>query len=385
MKRLLPLAVSVVIVVALTIALQSYLPIISEKVDHWFSASRTIPLEAFQARQISWPVTIHGTGELRPLKQVDVVSTIPGILEESRFKVGDPVTAGQVIASIGATELISRSREIEAGLKAAQIAEHEKESELSEAGKKLEKARELYKRDLIAAQDVGTAQADLAVARAQMELIQAQVSQQEAALGQLRYLLSFSKIVAPFTGVIIRRAVKTGAAVERGQPIMTLGALETMQVMIEVEKRDVDIIQRGMPAQVAVKDLPGQIFKGQVSGLSSDSAAIAGVTAEIQVPNSQKLIMSGMIASVSVPTKKTRVGLLIPNRAVVETEGKPSVAVLEADKLHERVITIGEQRGDMIEIPSGIREGEWIITDRRRPLPTNGRVSIATEKAAPGR
>ena len=168
-----------------------------EKFRGWFALEDEILVRAVQVRRGPVAMEVHGSGTLQPVKEVEIVSMVPGFLEEMRYKAGDVVSAGQWVGSIRATELIQRARQIEAALDAVQADLHEKENRLNDLEKKLERARELRNQDLIAGKDLTDAETAVATARAQMELGQAQVAQHRASLEQVRYLHSFSKLIAP--------------------------------------------------------------------------------------------------------------------------------------------------------------------------------------------
>src|SRR6201993_2710370 len=99
-----------------------------EKFRGWFALEDEIPVRAVQVRREPVAMEAHERGTLQPVKEVEIVSIVPGFLEEMRYKVGDVVSAGQRVGSIRATELIQRARQIEAALDAVQADLHEKEN-----------------------------------------------------------------------------------------------------------------------------------------------------------------------------------------------------------------------------------------------------------------
>jgi len=385
MKRFLPIFFTLATVSAI-IGYRIASSDIGERFLSWFGAENEIPVQAVQVRRGSLTAEVHGSGELRPVKEADVVASIPGILQEVKCKVGDAVAAGQVIASLRATELIQRSRETEAALRAAQGDLRENEAHLSEQQKKLEQTRELSDRDLIARQELSAVESAAATARAQTELARARLAQQQASLEQLRYLLSFSQVLAPFAGVVTRRLSEPGAYLQRSEPIITLGTLDLMQVIIKIPEKDLSLIHRGMPAQIKVEAFPGRIFEGNVSVLHSGSQTTGSSTiAEIHVANRDRLLATGMGASVALLAGEKREALLVPRQAVMEIAGKNYGDVVVKGRVQQRPITVGWNQEGMVEIISGAREGDWIIVGSPAPLTDNTRVRIAAEKKNPGR
>ena len=386
MKRFLPLVVLLAIVGA-TVGSGKFLPLINDKLAGWFAAEDAIPVTAVQVRRSSLTLEVHGIGELRPVKEVDIVSSMAGLLEEVRYKVGDAVAAGQVVASVRATELIQQLREAEAAIKAAQADLREKQTRLGDLENGLERTRELRNKDLIAGQDLSAAEAAVATARAQKELAEAQVAQQQASLERLRYLLGFSKVLAPFGGVVTRRVSEPGTYLQRSEPIVTLANPDVLQVMVKVPEEDLSLIHGGMPAQIKVEAHPGRTFEGTVVELHSGSQTTgSNSAAEIHMTNSERLLKIGMRASVSLLTGEERAVLLIPKEAIREATGNNYVDIVMNGRVQQRAITVGRNHQSMVEVISGVREGEWvIINNRQQPLAANRRVSIVAGKTGPNR
>jgi len=353
---------------------------IVEKFRGWFSFEDEIPIRAVQVRRGPVAVEVYGSGTLRPVKEVEIVSLVPGILEEIRYKVGDKVSAGQWVASIRATELIQRAQQVEAALEAAQADLREKENRLNEREKKLDQARELRNQDLIATKDLTEAETAAATARAQTELVQAQVAQHRASLEQVRYLLSFSKPVAPLSGVVTRRLSTPGTYLKRSEPVIAVANLDVMRVTIHISQKDVDSIQGDMPARITVEPLSGRVLEGRVVEIHSESeAANPNREAEIQVANREHFLKPGMGVSVSLSTDEKRNVLLVPREAVKEIAGKRHVDVVVNGKIQRRTITVGRSQETTVEVVAGVREGDWVVVHSARPLTANSRVR--SEKA----
>jgi len=352
-----------------------------QKFRDWLAFEDEIPVRAVQVRRGSMTMEIHGSGTLEPLKDVEIVSMIPGFLESVRSKVGDAVSAGQWVASIRATELIQRAREIETGLEAVHADISEKEKLLSDLKKKLEQVRELRDQDLIARKEFTDAETAVATADAQVKLAQAQAAQHQASLEQLRYLLRFSKVSAPISGVITRQINTPGAYVQRSEPILAMANLDVMRVTIEVSQAIADGIKRDTPARVVAATLPDRVFDGHV--LDTRSASETGdqhSEVEIQIANAKQLLKPAMRVAVLLSYEKTNV-LLVPRQAISEISGKSYVDVITNGKVQRRAITLGQRSQAITEVMDGLREGEWIVIQSRRPLKTNSRVRVVSTKA----
>jgi RND family efflux transporter MFP subunit len=273
---------------------------IREETASWFAADDVNPAKVVQAKRETPPPIVRKSGKLQPVSEVDVASRVPGRVIEIRPKVGDRVTKGQVLAIIRSDELLQRKKNIEAALDAAKAALWQKESQLAAAEKELETVRELLKRDLIAGRNVKEAETATDTARAQQALAQAQVAEQQAALEQTQYLLGFSKLAAPITGVVTRSLVEPGVYVNVSTPVFTVASLDPLKVMVNISEEGLDSIRDGGAAQIRADAFPDRIFEGRVAVLHSKSETTQTVVAEIELSNHAHVLAPGMSVEISL-------------------------------------------------------------------------------------
>src|SRR5262245_48391752 len=194
------------------------------KLVGWFGADNTMSVTVPDKRE-SVPHVIRGRGHLQAVEVVSVFAPFTGQLSKIQLKVGDRVTKGQILATVRSHELLQRLQKIAAALETAKEDLRRQEGQVAEAERALERAQELYRRDLIPGRDLKEAEAARDTAGAQQTLAHAQVVEQQAALEQTRYLLSVSKIVAPFDGVVTGMLAESGAYVRDSTPIFSIGAM----------------------------------------------------------------------------------------------------------------------------------------------------------------
>jgi RND family efflux transporter MFP subunit len=232
-----------------------------------------------------------------------VFAPFTGQLGKIQLKVGDRVAKGQILATVRSHELLQRLQKIGAALETAKEDLRRKESHLAEAEKALERAQELYSRDLIPGRDLKEAEAARDTAGAQQTLARAQVVEQQAALEQTRYLLRVSKLVAPFDGVVTGMLAESGAYVHDSTPVFSIGAMEPLKVMIEILGTDVDFVRDTAAAQVRADALPDRVFEGQVTFLESKLEKTQSVVAEVRLANRDRLLVPGMNVEVILVQK----------------------------------------------------------------------------------
>jgi RND family efflux transporter MFP subunit len=307
MTRFLP-AVFAFATIELGIACWQFFPGLAARVNTWLPADPRVTDARAELKAISpedaVPVAVIRTsGELKSAEEAALTAPVAGILENLRYQIGEPVTAGSVIASIRPVELIEKLKESEAELNAAEADAEAKEHRLKESETVLARTRDLWNRDLIPRQDTTRAEAALAGARADTELARAVVAEQKAKLEQLRYQLRFTKIVAPFDGVITQRFSRADSRIRQGQAIVAYGSLDLLRIRIAVPPADADAVQIGAPAEVRVERFPDRVFTGAVRDLWAPSYGAIDIEAEVEIANEGRILKPGMRASVVLTGK----------------------------------------------------------------------------------
>jgi RND family efflux transporter MFP subunit len=248
----------------------------------------------------------------------------------------------------------------------------QQEKRLAAAESALERARQLHRQDLIARRDVREAEEATAKARAEKELVQTQVAQQQAMLEQTRYLLRLSTLVAPISGVIVSNLAESGAYVERSKPVLTIASVDPLMVVIDVSEQEAGLLREGMTAQVRVEALAGRVFEGQVTAVRAKSGGTRAALAEIELRNRNRLLNPGMSADVTLVENGD--GLLVPQQAVFENQGNIYVAIVVNEKVEWRAVTAGRRQNGLIEISSGVGEGDWVVVSGPSGVKPNSRI-----------
>jgi HlyD family secretion protein len=377
MKRTLWLSLTI----ALVAAVVGYYQLPSEigkSLIGWFDSHEAISVKVVQVKRTSIQWKVRAIGKLQVVNELNVVSPVAGHVAEIRFKVGDSVAEGQVLATVRSTALLGRLKKIEAALQTANTDLREQEKQLAAAERALERARELRNLDLIASQDVREAEAATETARAHKGLAQARVAEHEANLQQTRYLLRLSNVVAPASGVVMRRLVESGAHVESSSPVLTIASVDPLKLIIDVSEKEAGLLHEGMTAQVRVDGLGSRVFDGQVAAVRAKSETTRAALAEIQLTNRSRLLNPGM--SVEVTLMENSDALLVPQQAVFEKEGASTVHIIVNEKMELRAVTTGRRQNGMIEIKSGVGEGDWVVVSGQSLVKPNSRVRPVADK-----
>lgn len=364
-------------------------------------------------------------GELRPFEEIALHSRASGYLQSITVDAGDRVKAGQVIATIEVPELkddLNRSetmrRKAEQDVRKAEdeVSRLQEEVKRTEAEIKRAEAAHVEMRSslqrlmtvsktragLVAEQELDVAQArertgeaQVAVARAAHSAAVAtvksavtavasakdQVAVAESEVRKVRTLLDYSRITAPFAGVVTKRYADPGALIQAGTssgavPLVRLSHMEKLRLVFPVSLSFVARIKPGDPVQVRVASV-GRTVPGAVSRITRRvDTATRTMEAEVDLPNADLALIPGVYATVSVKFDRNESALIVPVEAVQREKKGASVLVVKADgSLEERTVTVGLETPAKLEITGGLAENELVVVGNRSQLKPGQKVT----------
>lgn len=358
-------------------------------------------------RDISATVTATGTIKAMVGAEVKVGSRIPGRVEQLAVQVGDPVTAGQVIARLEQDDLRAAVEKARADLAAAEAklatvrngaraqeiqtveaALRQAEANRSLTEVNLARYRQLYQDGGIALQQVDSAARDDEVAVSQvrsaqeqlslvrekyttedLQYVEAQVLQARAALRMADATLSYATITAPMAGVVASvstqqgETVTSGSAASQAPTFVTIMDLSRLQVDAYVDETDIGKVQAGQTASFAVDAFPDKEFTGKVMAIYPKALIQQNVVTYdvvIAIDNPEGLLRPDMTTNTTITVAKREKVLAIPNQAVRREDGDRVVFVQEGDRLVRRSVKTGWKDKAYIEVLSGLKEGERV-------------------------
>jgi RND family efflux transporter MFP subunit len=302
-------------------------------------------------------------GALKPVAQVDVVSKMTGRIDQLQAEIGDWVQKGTLIAKVDEDEVRQQVNRAAAALEVAKASLSQKQTDLEILKKELDRTVELHENQLIPRRDIDTAEARYRGAIAQEKLAEAQIDQAQAELRELRVRLDNTRILAPISGLVGKRHLDNGALVNPSMPVVSLVDLSTMVMEINAPEKDLVKIRTGLEAGIVLDAYPEQKFKGRVIRLSPilDPATRTG-SVEIEVPNPKMMLKAEMFARVELDLGTRHNTLLVPREALVSHDQQRGVFKLQDDTARFQPVDAGITQGGEVEVISGLKEGEVVIT-----------------------
>ena len=322
-------------------------------------------------------------GALKPVAQVDVVSKMTGRIDQLNAEIGDWVRKGTLIAKVDEDEVRQQVNRAAAVLEVAKASLSQKETDLEILKKELDRTVELHENQLIPRRDLDTAEARYRGAIAQEKLAEAQIDQAQAELRELRVRLDNTRILAPISGLVGKRHLDNGALVNPSMPVVSLVDLSTMVMEINAPEKDLVKIRAGLEANIVLDAYPEQKFKGRVIRLSPilDPATRTG-SVEIEVPNPKMMLKAEMFARVELDLGTRHNTLLVPREALVSHDQQRGVFKIQDDIARFQPVDAGVTQGGDVEVISGLKEGEAVITLGVNLVKNGDKVQLRSEKPA---
>jgi len=324
-------------------------------------------------------VPILSTGTLFPAFESRIGPKISGTVEVVNVDEGDQVKKGQNLAQLDQESLLIAVRQSQATVRVAEA--QLKEAELKELNLRREKERlaNLFEKNVISRQrydDIDTAHS---MALTRMELIRAQILSARENLAMAEQKLRDTRIVSPFSGLIVKRFINQGEYVTTMPPSPLFLVMNIDEVEMEVGLPEVHLanIAIGNPVEIIVDTYPGITFKGKISTINPMVDPISrAFKVKVRIPNGDHQLKPGMFARVKIYPKIHRDALIVPFKSVVRRGGNTAVFIADGDIVSLRAVTEGITNEREIEIIDGLQEGEEIVIEGHHGMADRTKVRV---------
>jgi RND family efflux transporter MFP subunit len=387
-RRWLPWAVLVVLGAAAAAVYPSARAYVNERRAPEVDIARATQVVASPGGSTALPVLV-ATGYVVARHSSDVGVKTGGRLASLKFEEGTRVRKGEIIAEI-------EHAEIDAQLEAARRAVAEAEAQLvqmraarDEDLRNVDRQRALAKDGITTAQALTAAESTAAVSTARVTSAEAAIASSRARVRVTEEAIENTNVRAPFNGVVIKKRAEVGETVSpfgvagqatrEGGAIATIADLAELEVQTEVSENTVAKLVSAMPAEVKLQAYQDQVYQGRLRQIfPSADRAKAIVEVRVSILNADAHVKPEMTASVTFQephAARSRSGgtqppespatqepiVLVPKRAVSEQNGQRIVWVVTQNSVTRRVLTLGSDRIDQVEVRSGLAPGEAVI------------------------
>lgn len=332
------------------------------------------------------PLTNHlnVAGQFLPFQEVELHAKVAGYIRHISVDIGDRVKTGQVLATLDIPELTAQVEGASAGVRQTQeqITRGRSEVQRAEANfgavhsaaLRLKQASD-QRPGLIAQQELDDAQARDRAAAAQVDSAKSSLSATQEQLGvsradRQRYtaMADYSRITAPFNGVVTWRYADTGSLIQAGTsnagsaPVVKLAQVGVLRLRLPVPETLASFVRVGNTASIHVQAL-GETFTGKITrSTGALDPSTRTMQVEIDVPNGDGKLSPGMYADVSLNIQRSGDALVVPVQAVDQSGSRPFVMLVNAaNKVEKRPIQIGVATANRVEVLGGLQDGDKVI------------------------
>jgi len=352
------------------------------------SSTAAVPVQAVTVSSRQWPEAYEATGTVRARTTAVLSSKVMAYVREVAVQVGDRVPEGQRLVTLDSQDLETNVRRAEATETEVRSAIPEADNAIAAAKATLDLAQTTFKRmeelaskKSISNQEFDEASARLKAAQAAYDMTRARRSQLEPKLAQVeqeiraaRIMRDYTRISAPFAGVVTAKSAEPGTLAAPGAPLVTLEREGAYRLEASVDESRLPSVKAGQTVDVALEALDRRLAARVSEIVPSVDAASRAYIVKIDLPALPDL-RSGMFGRALFPLG-TRKVVAIPAGAMIERGQLQSVFVVEDGAAHTRLITTGKRAPDGIEVLSGLGEGEKVVSPVPPGLADGARVEV---------
>ena len=375
----------------------------TNELDETQETENYTPVEVDNAEISNIENVVNINGKVAAKEEVSIIPKAMGTVTKVNVDLGDNVEVGTVLFNIeqqdialtvdqasNGVDLAQKSvAQAENGLETARTNYELNKEKIENAQLNLERTRALYEEGAVSKAQLEQAelsaseknldvllaqvtQAEIGYQQSQNQLKQAQISYEQAVNG-----LSNTVVEAPMKGVVSSLNVKQGQIVGSGQVAATIVDMDTVYVQISVVENVVNKIKEGQEAEISVPAVFDGYIKSTIGYISPTADPMNKLyTVRLYLDNKEYGIRPGMTGSVRLSLDSVDEAIVIKSDAVLDKDGKKIVYIVENDMAVEKEVETGLDTGELIEIISGINQGDSVIIEGQHYVSDGARVKV---------
>ena len=315
-------------------------------------STATIPIEISLVERGDVSANYISTATLEADQEAQVVSKVNGVVEKLNVEEGYKVKTGQPLAVLD-----DRQYRLEMDRAKA---------DLDKLQNDFRRSQELYDKKLISVEAY--------------ENLKYQLESQQAAFTLARMNHEYTTIRAPIDGIVSKRLIKVGNMIRVNDPVFTITDFDPLLAIVYVPEHEMQKIHLQQPVGFEADAIPGKSFQGHVERISPIIDPETGtfkVTIEVNDPTGQ--LKPGMFTRIRIIYDTRKNTLLVPKEAIISEDGVHSVYIIDNRMSFKREVRTGYANGSKMEIVSGLRQGDTIVTIGQSSLKDSSRVEIISQ------
>ena len=327
---------------------------VSVKMTADLQVQNGVVLAAAKKKRMGGVISATGKVEANADRIAHVSPRISGKVVSVKASLGDSVSAGQALATLDSVELGEALGRY-----------HQSKTKLALAQSNMERIKNLVEKKIAARKDILLAETDYKTAQTELHTDEERLSLYGIATSELKgadHKKPLLPVRSPIGGIITEKHAIVGELSDPSKSLYTVADLSTVWVLVDIHEKDLAKVHKGQAAIVSVSAFPDQKLKGHITYIADlvDEASRT-VKARIAVTNPGRKLKPEMFATVELALPADAAAVLsVPEDALQDVDGNKVIFVVD-DKGVEfvpRKVEPGRTAGGMVEIVSGLKEGE---------------------------
>jgi RND family efflux transporter MFP subunit len=338
---------------------------------------------------------LNASGYVTARRRATVSSKVTGKVVNVLIEEGQPVKAGQVLATLDDTQVRAALAYAEAQLASARKSFAEDQARLQQAELTLKRRQQLLEENVVGRAELDDAQAEVDALKARIGYAQQQIGVAESQVNIQKTNLADMVVRAPFGGIAISKDAQPGEMISPVSAgggftrtgIGTIVDMSSLEIEVDVNETYINRVSRGQKVEAVLDAYPDWRIPAHVI-TTIPTADRQKATVRVRIGFDQlgdPRILPDMGVKVSFLRDEPAAGaaaapvapsLLVPKTAVRTADGRPIVFVVKQDRVERRAISVGLETGDQIEVRSGLAVGERVVTDGPATLKDGDKVKV---------
>lgn len=341
------------------------------------AAARAVPTVNLLTASAGGGASLELPARIEAWSRAPIYARVSGYLQRWTVDIGAPVKAGQLLAQLETPELDQDLRLAQAQLATAR-------SNLALAQSTAKRWQSLVANNAVSRQEVEEKAGDFSAKQSGVQALQASLERQVALKG-------YTRLVAPFDGVVTARNTDVGALVNAGgapgSELFVVSDIRRVRVYVQVPQRQVALIRSGNRAQLTVPERPGRTYAATVQSLARAINAGSGtMLVQLVVDNTAGELLPGAFATVRFELAAAGNVVTVPPGALILGKDGVQLATLDRNsRVQLKRVRIGRDLGNVVELASGVERADRIIDSPPDGIASGDlvRVAGASQNRAP--
>lgn len=335
----------------------------------WTHDQSTPTVNVIHARPSAATTALTLPATLQALQSAPIYARTSGYVRKWFVDIGDPVRPGQLLAVIDAPEVDQQLAAARADLQTARANQQL-------AATTATRWQTMLGKDAVSKQETDEKVGDLAAKSAVANAARANVS-------RLQYQQGFTRLTAPFAGIVTTRSTDIGALVTAGSaasaPLFTVADVSKIRAFVKVPQAYSAQVHPGMEIQLSLPEYPGRPFKAVMTRSAGAVDTSSGtVLVELLADNGDRALKPGAYSQATFPIGGAGNAVELPASAMIIGKNGTQVAVLDTGgKVQLKTVTIGRDLGDRVQISAGLTPADQVIDNPPDSIQSGDKVQVA--------